>query len=123
MKTRETKTKAGKKTPAESFPPEEQKPVGKKKSDDMLSILERECGEAKVQLLSDICDLCHQPYVLAQALLEEKCSECTVCHDLEALLTKQRTVTTGKVMSIVAEEMHTVELAAGGTHDAGTALV
>lgn len=123
MKTRESTTEAGNKTPAESFPPEEQKPVGKKKTDDMLSILERECEEAKVQLLSDICDLCHQPYVLTQALLEEKCSECTVCQDLEALLTKQRTITTGKVMSIVAEEMHPVEVIDGGTQNAGPSLV
>ena len=90
---------------------------------DMLSILERECEEAKVRLLSDICDICHQPYVLAQAQLEQKCSECTVCQDLEALLTKQRTVTTGKVMSIVAEEMHQVEPIDGGTRNAGPSLV
>lgn len=123
MNMREETTKAGPKTPAESFPSEEQKQAGEKKSSAMLGILERECEEAKVQLLSDICDLCHQPYVLTQALLEEKCSECTVCQDLEALLTKQRTITTGKVMSIVAEEMHPVEVIDGGTQNAGPSLV
>ncbi|MBQ6274439.1 MAG: hypothetical protein IJK63_09475 [Oscillospiraceae bacterium] len=117
MKTRETKTKAGKKTPAVSFDEG-------KKSNSMLGVLARECEEQKLQLLADICDLCHYPFILKDdGEKEEKCSECTISGDLEALLKKQRTVTTGEVMAIVAEEMHTVELAAGGTHDAGTALV
>ena len=66
--------------------------------------------EAQEQLLADICDFCHQPYVLTQSQLEEKCSECTICGDLESLLTRQRTVTTGEVMAIVAEEMHPTEV-------------
>ncbi len=75
------------------------------KANTMLDILERECGEAKEQLLADICDLCHRPYELNQEELEERCAECTIPRDLEALLEKQRTVTAGRVMQITAEEM------------------
>lgn len=70
-----------------------------------LKILDRECGEAKEQLLADICDLCHHPHVLSQEQLDEKCSKCTILWDLEGLLKKQRAVTTGRTMAIVAEEM------------------
>ena len=77
-----------------------------KKTNAMLDILERECGEAKEQLLADICDLCHRPYELTdQEELEERCAECTIPRDLEALLEKQRTMTAGRVMQITAEEM------------------
>ncbi len=34
------------------------------KANAMLDILERECGEAKEQLLADICDLCHRPQMI-----------------------------------------------------------
>ena len=117
MKKRETTTKAGPKTPAESFAAEE------KKSSTMLGVLARECEEQKLQLLADICDLCHQPYVLTQSQLEEKCSECMICGDLESLLTRQRTVTTGEVMAIVAEEMHPVKVIEGGARNASPSLV
>lgn len=75
------------------------------KANAMLDILERECSEAKEQLLADFCDLCHHPYDLKQEQLEEKCSECTIQRDLDALLEKQRTVTAGRTMAIAAEEM------------------
>lgn len=76
------------------------------KANAMLDILDRECSEATAMLLADICDLCHHPYDLTQEQLEEKCSECTIESDLAALLKKQRTVMSGRVMAIVAEEMH-----------------
>ena len=72
----------------------------------MLDSLERECRELEMTFLSDICDLCHCPYVLHEDELVQKCGECTVYADLEALLKKERTVTTGRIMAIVAEEMH-----------------
>lgn len=72
----------------------------------MLEILDRECQEMKMSLLADICDLCHYPFSVNQEELEEHCSACTISQDLDKLLEKQRTVTSGKVMRIVAEEMH-----------------
>ncbi len=80
--------------------------IRRSKANAMLEILDRECGEAKEQLLADICDLCHHPHVLSQEELDEKCSERTIPYDLDELLKKQRTVTTGRVMLITAEEMN-----------------
>lgn len=80
--------------------------IRRRKVNAMLEILDRECGEAKEQLLTDICDLCHHPHVLSQEELDERCSECTIPWDLEELLKKQRTVTAGRVMNIAAEEMN-----------------
>lgn len=91
-----------------------------KKANAMLDVLKRECGEMTEALLEDICELCHHPYVITdQQELEERCAECTISWDLEALLTRQRTVTTGEIMAIVAEEMHKAdnpkEMPHGGT--------
>ena len=94
-----------------------------KKSSKMLDVLRRETEDQKQQLLSDTCDLCHYPFDLTQNALEEKCAECTICQDLEALLKKQRTVTIGEVMGIVAEEMHVVQASEGGARNASPSLV
>lgn len=72
----------------------------------MLEILKRECQEMKMSLLADICDRCHFPFSADQEELDERCNICTIGQDLDKLLEKQRTVTTGEVMKIVAEEMH-----------------
>lgn len=79
------------------------------KANAMLEILDRECQEMQMLLLGDICDLCHYPFSGTQEELDEHCSVCTISQDLEKLLEKQRTVTTGKVMQIVAEELHPVK--------------
>ena len=71
----------------------------------MLDVLKRECGEAQEQFLSDICDNCYWLFALAHEELDEKCSECTVESDLEALLQKARTIAVGETMQITAEEM------------------
>ena len=76
------------------------------KAGEMLDILKRECGEAQEQFLSDICDNCYWLFALAHEELDEKCSECTVESDLEALLQKARTIAVGETMQIAAEEMH-----------------
>ena len=75
------------------------------KANAMLDILERELNEMQLSLLSDICDLCHCRYVMSQEELDAHFDECSISQDLDALLKKQRTVMTGKVMAIVAEEM------------------
>ena len=72
----------------------------------MLDVLKRECGEAQEQFLSDICENCYWLFALAHEELDEKCSECTVESDLEALLQKARTIAVGETMQITAEEMH-----------------
>ena len=72
----------------------------------MLDALKRECEEAEEQLLADVCDNCHWPYVLSQEDLDEHCKNCTVESDLEAHLQKARTIAVGETMQIVAEEMH-----------------
>ena len=76
----------------------------------MLDILKRECGEAQEQFLSDICDNCYWVFALAHEELDEKCSECTVESDLEALLQKARTIAVGETMQITAEEMFPKEV-------------
>ena len=76
-----------------------------KESAKMLKILKRECQEAEEQFLSDICDNCYWLFALAHEELDEKCSECTVESDLEALLQKARTIAVGETMQIAAEEM------------------
>lgn len=76
----------------------------------MLDILKRECGEAQEQFLSDICDNCYWLFALAHEELDEKCSECTVESDLEALLQKARTIAVGETMQITAEEMFPKEV-------------
>lgn len=77
------------------------------KAREMLDILKRECEEAEEQLLTDVCDNCHWPYVLShQEDLDEHCKNCTVESDLEAFLQKARTIAVGETMQIVAEEMH-----------------
>ena len=76
----------------------------------MLDILKRECGEAQEQFLSDICENCYWLFALAHEELDEKCSECTVESDLEALLQKARTIAVGETMQITAEEMFPKEV-------------
>lgn len=76
----------------------------------MLDVLKRECGEAQEQFLSDICDNCYWLFALAHEELDEKCSECTVESDLEALLQKARTIAVGETMQITAEEMFPKEV-------------
>ena len=76
------------------------------KAGEMLEDLKRECQEMQTSLLADICDRCHYPFSADQEELDERCSACTISQDLDKLLEKQRTVTTGEVMKIVAEEMH-----------------
>lgn len=71
----------------------------------MLNILKRECQEAEEQFLSDICENCYWAIALMSDDLEEKCSECTIESDLEALLQKARTIAVGETMQITAEEM------------------
>ena len=71
----------------------------------MLDILKRECGEAQEQFLSDICGNCYWVFALAHEELDEKCSECTVESDLEALLQKARTIAVGETMQIAIEEI------------------
>lgn len=75
------------------------------KANEMLGVLEREMNEMQLSLLSDICDLCHCPHVMSQEELDAHCDECSISQNLDALLKKQRTVMTGKVMAIVADEM------------------
>lgn len=75
------------------------------KTNEMLGVLERELNEMQLSLLSNICDLCHYPHVMSQEEIDAHCEECSISQDLDALLERQRTVTTGKVMAIVAEEM------------------
>lgn len=76
------------------------------KANAMLEILDRECQEMRENLLADICDLCHFTFTENQEELDERCSECAISQDLDKLLESQRTVTAGKIMQIVAEEMH-----------------
>jgi len=76
------------------------------KAFEMLDILKQECEDAEEQLLADVCDNCHWPYVLSQEALDEHCKTCTVESDLEALLKKARTIAAGETMQIAAEEMH-----------------
>ena len=76
------------------------------KACEMLDILKRECEEAEEQLLADVCDNCHWPYVLSQEDLDERCKTCTAESDLEALFQKVRTIAVGETMQIVAEEIH-----------------
>lgn len=78
-------------------------------SKEMLSNLKQELQETKWSLLSDICDLCRYPVELSSDALDEKCDECSMYQAVEDLLMKQRTVMTGNVMQIVAEEMHPVK--------------
>lgn len=80
------------------------------KAGEMLDILKRECGEAQEQFLSDICDNCYWVFALAHEELDEKCAECTVESDLEALLQKARTIAVGETMQITAEEMFPKEV-------------
>ena len=80
------------------------------KAGEMLDILKRECGEMEEQFLSDICDNCYWAFSLAHEELDEKCSECTVESDLEALLQKARTIVVGETMQITAEEMFPKEV-------------
>ena len=75
------------------------------KANEMLGVLEREMNEMQLSLLSDICDLCHCPHVMSQEEFDAHCDECSISQNLDALLKKQRTVMTGKVMAIVADEM------------------
>ena len=75
------------------------------KAGEMLDVLKRECEEAGEQLLADVCDNCHWPYVLSQEDLDEHCKNCTLKSDLEALLKKARTIAVGETMQITAEEM------------------
>lgn len=75
------------------------------KANEILGVLERELNEMQMSFLSDICDLCHCPHVMGQEKLDAHCEECSISQDLDAMLERQRTVTTGKVMAIVAEEM------------------
>lgn len=84
----------------------EKKKEAARKINAMLDILDRDCGETKEEMLTNICDLCHHPYILSEEQLIEKCSECAIARDLEVLMEKQRTVTTGRIMSIMAQEMH-----------------
>ena len=76
------------------------------KACEMLDILKREYEEAEEQLLADVCDNCHWPYVLSQEALDEHCKTCTAESDLEALLKKARTIAVGETMQIAAEELH-----------------
>lgn len=76
----------------------------------MLDVLKRECGEAQEQFLSDICENCYWLFALAHEELDEKCLECTVESDLEALLQKARTIAVGETMQITAEEMFPKEV-------------
>ena len=80
------------------------------KAGEMLDVLKRECGEMEEQFLSDICDNCYWAFSLAHEELDEKCSECTVESDLEALLQKARTIAVGETMQITAEEMFPKEV-------------
>lgn len=76
------------------------------KANAMLKILDRECQEMRENLLANICDLCHYTFTENQEELDERCGVCAISQDLEKLLESQRTVTAGKIMQIVAEEMH-----------------
>ena len=76
------------------------------KANAMLENLDHERLEMQEALLADICDRCHFPFTTDQEQLDERCSECTISQNLDRLLERQRTVTVGEVMQIVAEEMH-----------------
>lgn len=75
------------------------------KANEMLKILKRELLETEHSLLSDICDVCHFPFICNEDELTERCSECCFLQDLEELLKKAQTIAVGETMRITAEEM------------------
>ena len=81
----------------------------------------RQAGEAREELLSAACALCHYPYIAeSQDAMEEICESCPIVPLLDKCLLLERTNTTARILRLVAEELLPGE---GDTSHAGSALV
>lgn len=72
----------------------------------VLDELKKELENDENELLANICDICHWPYVAGnEEVLQKHCDECYICGDLQTLIKKHRTVAVGEVMAIAAQEI------------------
>ena len=76
----------------------------------IINDLERELEQMQESFLAEICDCCRFPFEMDQEQLEAKCETCKMESNLKGIIKKQNTANAGKIMKIVAEEMHAVKI-------------